>query len=354
MSRNTNTVIALTPYTCEAEIVEGLDAFAAAELRAVRGVEKLSVRYPRPDAVSFSFSGQHERLFQLRTIQSINRVFSFPVPRPKGLLGDQHFKQLVAGIRDVMALHPADTFRTLGIAAAGAQSTVMQRLRSEMAHAIGLQSVEDKGDLQVRIRPAPEGGGWQCLVRLTPRPLATRSWRVRNYAASLNATVAYVMSLLTQPNENDVYVNLCSGSGSLLVERLALGMTGTVMGVERDPHVQMHAMENLAAAGHRYASHLLTADVRTTPFPDRVANAITADLPFGQASGSHQENIALYPAILKEAARIALPNACFVAITHEVHLFERQLSIQNDWRVEQSLMITLRGLHPRVYVLRRV
>jgi 23S rRNA G2445 N2-methylase RlmL len=354
MSRNTNPVIAPTRFACEAEIVEGLDTFAAAELRSVRGVDKISPRYPRPDAVTFSFSGQCERLFRLRTIQAVNRVLNFSVPRPKALLGDQHFKQLVTGIREVIALHPADAFRTLGIAAAGAQSSVMQRIRSELAQALNLQSVEDKSDLLVRIRPALEGDGWQCLVRLTPRPLATRSWRVRNYAAALNATVAHVMALLTEPRADDMYVNLCSGSGSLLVERLALGMTGTGMGVECDPHVQMLAMENLAAAGHRCSSHLLTADVRTIPFPDSVANAITADLPFGQASGSHEENIALYPLILKEAARIALPNARFVTITHEVQLFERLLADHTYWQLEQSLMITLRGLHPRIYVLRRI
>jgi 23S rRNA G2445 N2-methylase RlmL len=338
---------------CEAEIVEELDDFAVSELQSIRGVEKVVARFPRPDAVSFSFSGDVRQLFRMRTIQSINRVLNFPVPRPKALLGDQYFKQLVGTIREVIALQSVGAFRTLGIAAAGAQSSVMQRIRSELAQAVGLQPVDDKGDLLVRIRPNPVGNGWQCLVRLTPRPLATRSWRVQNYGAALNATVAYVMALLTQPTVDDVYVNLCSGSGSLLIERLAVLTSGVVLGIERDSQAQMMAQENLAASGLRYSEHLICADVRTAPLPSGIATALTADLPFGQASGSHQENVALYPLILNEAARIATTGARFVVITHEVNLLERLLTVQKYWRIEQSVMITLRGLHPRIYVLRR-
>ena len=39
--------------------------------------------------------------------------------------------------------------------------------------------------------PARGGDGWETLVRTTPRPLATRYWRVCNYEAALNATVAH-------------------------------------------------------------------------------------------------------------------------------------------------------------------
>src|SRR5947208_2669780 len=81
--------------------------------------------------------------------------------------------------------------------------------------------------------------------------------------------------------------------------------------------------------------------------------ARSADLPFGHLVGSHEENVALYPAILREAARVARREAPFVLITHEVRLTEALLAASPEWATDAMLRVTLGGLHPRIFVLRR-
>jgi 23S rRNA G2445 N2-methylase RlmL len=67
-------------------------------------------------------------------------------------------------------------FATLELAAAGAESAVMQRIATTLAERLKLRVVPSEGDLQVRVRPSQTG--WDVLLRLTPRPLGTRAWRV--------------------------------------------------------------------------------------------------------------------------------------------------------------------------------
>jgi tRNA G10 N-methylase Trm11 len=112
------------------------------------------------------------------------------------------------------------------------------------------------------------------------------------------------------------------------------------------------ARSNLLAAGHT-TPELHGWDARALPLPDASVSALAADLPFGHLVGSHAQNVELYPAILREAARVAVPGAPFALITHEVRLAEDSLAQLPAWQVDQVLRVTLGGLHPRIFLLRR-
>ena len=99
---------------------------------------------------------------------------------------------------------------------------------------------------------------------------------------------------------------------------------------------------------------LVQADAQTLPLPDNHVTQIVADLPFGQHIGSHDENTWLYPALLQEASRVAAIGAMFTIVTHEVTLMEACLPLIPQWQLRKETMITLSGLHPRIYVLERI
>ncbi len=263
-----------------------------------------------PGEVRFSPTGDPRRALQLRAVQAVYSSAAFAVPRPKALLGDAHFRRLGAQIDAVLRDWPAGTFRTIHIAAAGAESAVMRRLLSTLATRTGLEPDETEGDLLVRLRP-DRAGGWETLVRLTPRPLATRTWRAQNYPGALNAAVASAMARLLQPTARDVYVNLCCGSGTLLIERAAHGAAARLIGLDIAPAALSLCRANLNAAGSGLAARveLIQADAGAAPLPNGSITTLCADLPFGQQVGSHAANLALYPAALADAARIAAPGA---------------------------------------------
>jgi 23S rRNA G2445 N2-methylase RlmL len=304
-------------------------------------------------AIGVRISGELRPLLGLRAASSVYLVERFAIPRPKALLGDALLRAVAETAASITRMHPAGSFRTLFLSAAGADSAVLRRLKDELAARLGLGVGADDGDLLLRLRRAPDDAGWELLCRLSPRPLATRAWRVCNLEGALNGPAAHAMALLTQPDPDDRYLNLGCGSGTLLVERLLLGPAARAIGCDTDATALACAEANLRAAGLGGRCELHPWDVRNLPLPDSSVSAITADLPFGHLVGSHAANLTLYPALLAEAGRVARPGARAALLSHELRLMERLLADSPSWALEGLTRVDVGGLLPGIFLLRR-
>jgi len=336
----------------EIVVAEGLEPLARDELRRFGRAMRLD-NDERPGVIRARYTGDLRALPGLRLAASVYLARHFAVPRPRALLGDEHLRLALADCETVLRLHPHGTFHTLFLSAAGADSAVLTRLKTELAGRLGLAVGDDDGDLLLRLRRDESQTGWDWLVRLSPRPLATRSWRVCNMEGALNGPVACAMNLLTAPAAGDVYVNIGCGSGTLLIERLLLAPAKRAIGCDTDARALACTRANLDAAGVRARAEVQPWDARSLPLPDAAIDVITGDLPFGHLVGSHAQNLELYPALLAEAARVARPGARCVLLSHEVRLMERLLAGLPAWRVERTIRVDLGGLYPRIFVLRR-
>ncbi|MCY4147370.1 MAG: RNA methyltransferase [Chloroflexi bacterium] len=332
----------------EVEAVPGIEALAMRELRAKLGSRLVWMRPARAGFFRFGCRGEPASLNSLRSPIALYAVRHFDIPRPRALLGNQRFTRLCELLRA-----RASAFRcppsSFGIGAAGSDSPVMLRLRAELVAALGLPYAADgKGHLYMRLLRG-DRGGWEALLRTTPAPLSKRAYRKVNVPGALNATVAYAMTCLAAAPANATAVNLCSGSSTILIEHALSQPTHRLLAIDRDAARLAAGRDNAAAGKCARITHLL-ADARATPLPCQRADLLYADLPFGNLIGTHAENAKLYPAILREAARLARPQAKFVVLTHEIKLLRRCLR-GSDWRIAAELAITLSGLHPRIFVL---
>ena len=340
----------------EAEILPGLERFAAAELERRFGRAVAVEEQAEPGDLPFTFEGDAYDLLQLRTAVAVYKVLRYDIPRPRALLGHQHLTRLVEAIEEVQRLHPPRSFRTFRFSAAGRDSSVFMRLKDEIAAQTGLQNDPEEADLLMRVRPAPgEARGWDVLVRLSPRPLATRHWRVCNMPGALNATIAAAMVELTQPREDDFFLNPMCGSGTLLIERLGRLPADIAAGCDTDLNALACARQNVAEAGLGHRLDLLELDATDLQgIPDGACTALAADLPWGQLVGEQAELEWLYPAALGEWARVAAPGARLVVVTHMVELFEGLLGeVAPLWALVDVVKVFQGGLHPRIYVLVR-
>ena len=144
---------------------------------------------------------------------------------------------------------------------------------------------------------------------------------------------------------------MCCGSGTLLIERAACGPFGKLIGCDIDLSALACATRNVKAFGQHMELH--TWDATAMPLPDASVSAITADLPFGLRVGSHANNETLYPALLREAARVAKPRARCVLMSAEVKLLQRTVEQEDSWDVIETMRVNLSGLQPVVVVLQR-
>jgi tRNA (guanine6-N2)-methyltransferase len=333
----------------EAEIAEGLLAIASEEIAAMLGKSGSIFKNPRTDSLPFRYEGNFQNLLELRKVLAVYRLLRFEVPRPKALLGHQHLQRIIEAAQPIIT-HAK--FQTLTINAAGSDSSVMLRLKEELAKTLGLAVGEDEGDLLLRIRRSPKAKTWDVLIRLSPRPQASRAWRVCNYPGALNASVASAMISLTNPTPQDTFLNIACGSGTILIERALDSSVQAIIGFDKSVEALDCARQNIMAAGCQ-SIQLIEGDGTVLPLANASIDVLAADLPFGRLQGSHSENERLYPALLHEAARVAKQGARFVLISHEVKLMEQCLKASKAWTILSVQMVTLTGLHPRIFLLER-
>jgi hypothetical protein len=306
-------------------------------------------------SLRFAFQGSLAELLGLRTAHSAYLALAFSGRRPTALLGHQNLRALLERIQVIRQLHPPGTVCTFRFGVAGRDTSTFRRLATELEAQSGLRHDPDDGELLIRIRPSGRpDDGWEALLRLSPRPLSTRAWRVANYPGALNATIAAAMIDLTQPRSDDHFINLMCGSGTLLVERLLLCRTAEALGVDISGEALSAARANLAAAGVSRGARLMESDAVLTGLDMARYTVLCADLPYGNLVGSHRENSVLYPMLLEEAGRMAAPGARFAVITHEIRLFDATLEdARNLWQAERTFRVFQGGQRPQVYLLRR-
>lgn len=342
----------------EVETIVGLEEFARREIRQRLGKQaRIAESQPLAGRIALTFDGGIRRFDALRTAAAVHRVETFAVPRPRALLGHQHLTRLLAAVRDILNARPDGTFRTFRIAAAGAGSAVFTRLRQEIASATALQSTDAAAHLHIAIRRAPDApSGWQALIRTTAMPLSARRWRVCDMQGALNANIAAAMASLAHGGATERMLNVCCGSGTLMIERLGMGRAASITGVDISADALQCADANLRAAGHRTSATLLRADCGALPLRTASVDTITADLPYGMLSGGGNIS-ALYRAALTESARVAAPNASLVLITTRRRALLDALDDARYWRMLESIPLSVpyrNGyIKPQIYRMRR-
>jgi ubiquinone/menaquinone biosynthesis C-methylase UbiE len=337
----------------ELEVVPGLEPIVHDELRERLGLSVAAHPTGRDGRLSLRWSGEPAALLGLRTVSAVHLVERFDVRWPGALLEPHRLDRMVDLARRAIALHPPASFTTLRISAAGADSPELTRLAAEIADALGLAVTREAPQLQIAIR---RSDAWEALVRLSPRPLSTRPWRVCNLPGALHAAVASAMVRLAGPWSDERYLNVASGSGTLLVERLAQGPAARAVGVDLDSAAIECASANLAAAGADAA--LVRGDVVALPFPTASFDTVVTDLPYGMLMGRPETNRDLYPAVLAEAGRVVVGGGTMVAITASARLLERAIDASPAWSASRALRLAIpfRGgyVKPTVYVLGRL
>lgn len=364
-----------------AEVVSGIEDMAAAEIAELGG----STIEPGDGGLRFRHTRPAE-LLKAGMLSAVYRESRFAVPRPKALLGDAAVRQLTATLSEV-ARAARPQLATFRLAAAGADSAVFRRVAGALESMTALREDPDDGQVLVRVRPyrSGQGSGWEVLMRLTPRPLSTRSWRTCNRPGGLNATVAVAVNEMLGLDQRGAYLNLMCGSGTLLVERALAGPHGSLVGVDADASAIECTATNLSAAGVGGEAVLITGDVNDPALVGRLRaefgprfgagheagheaghgagpgtglgagfGSIAADVPWGDAVGSHGENLGLHRAVARMATELLTPDGRLGVVSHELKVLKQVFEHDPAWRVVSRRQVSHGGHNPVVLVLERV
>ncbi len=339
----------------ECEVLRGLKSFAVKEIKRLFGDHVSIIADTDEESVKCFFAGDARKLLGLRTVVAVYAGANMRIPGPQALVLPHNFQYVISLIKFAESLHGPRAFTSIRFNAAGDDSPLFKKLGSKISKAASLKYDPRDGDHMLRIRPTEYGEwGWDVLVRLSPRPLSARGWRVANMPGAVNATIASAMVTLTNPQASDSYINLMCGSGTLLIERAQFGKPKKIVGIDSSSKSLAMATTNMQAAGFAKDIELQKMDATALRFPDASFNKIVADVPWGQLIGTHTENNELYPALLREAARIGEAYADFIVLTHDIARFETILQVNCfGWKVKAVYQISQGGKHPKIYHLKK-
>jgi tRNA (guanine6-N2)-methyltransferase len=334
----------------EVEVLDGLAPICKVELTELLGAEGQVLKSKRPDQLTFEFKGRSSALLRLRTAVAVFQLLYFKVPNPRSVVQGPNLERLLAAIDRIKQHGRFSSFR---IGAAGSDSPTFQKIKNLIERNTGLTFDRDGGEMVIRFRRSQlKPFGWDVLIRITPRPLSARQWRVENMPGALNATVAAAMVLATKPRQSDRFLNIMCGSGTILAERAAICPAAQMLGVDIASSALKKAERNLSRL--RSKPLLLCEDIQRLSLKDRSFNVVCADLPWGRLVGDRAKLQGLYAETIRQAGRVCEAGGTFAVLTQENGLFEGALGdFKADWELLSSARVKQADYKPTLYLLRR-
>jgi 23S rRNA G2445 N2-methylase RlmL len=179
-----------------------------------------------------------------------------------------------------------------------------------------------------------------------------RDYKLEHLPGSLRPTAAATLVWLTQPADDDIFLDPMCGAGTILIERAHMGRYRMLLGGDIRAEALTIARDNI---GPRYKPiELRQWDARSLPLDAASITAAAVNLPFGKQIGSAEENRALYPEVLRELARVLRPGARLVALTGDRRTFDDALRRARGLAQRAIYPVLVLGHPAAVYLVERV
>jgi tRNA (guanine6-N2)-methyltransferase len=247
-------------------------------------------------------------------------------------------ERLRESVRDgaLAALRPADHAVRFRV---GDLGPGRWELRDRLVDGYGWRN--DPGSWDVNVEP--HGAELGALY------LTQRYGELRRTPASTNPLIGAVLVRLAKIQSGQTVLDPFCGAGTLLVLAGEMAAPGRLFGGDVQRRWLAMAAENLELRGVRAA--LFRADATRIPVTTGAVDRVLANLPFGKRVGTHRGNEELYPAALREIARVLPGSGRAVLLTDDKRLFRETVQRTPLLRVIKEVVLTRGGLHPSAYVL---
>ncbi|MFT5088215.1 MAG: tRNA (guanine6-N2)-methyltransferase [Candidatus Latescibacterota bacterium] len=341
--------------------IPGLEGITAREITDLGGRS----RERRRGLVFFEWDGDPATLLHLGTAED---VFALVAREPVSLEkeGLEQIGALVegAGAWDVAlaALHRAQPrrskrvrFRVVAQRHGGGQRYVRKEVDRQVGEAVAQRFPSWKGvdeDAAVEVWILEENGEALCGVRLSDRTMRHRTYKKSSIAASLRPVIARAMVTLTEPKEEDVFLDPMCGAGTLLIERGESGRYRQLLGGDIREEALDAGRSNI---GPRYKPiELRVWDACQLPLDMGSVSAAACNLPFGKKVGEKSELKVLYARFMPELRRVVTPGAVAVLMTSERVWLEQAMAGGDHFYCERLLPVWVLGQKAFLFKLRAI
>ncbi len=262
-----------------------------------------------------------EKVKKLRSVSKGYLVLQDSAFNPNYIAGH---KSILNSLIDIVLKN--DNFKTFKINCAGVGS---EEVRSIARYVEDTYKISETEEADLKIHIVKVGNLWEIGVQITPRPLSVRDYKVSNMSGAMDPTIAYAMNHFANLNSAESYLNIFSGSATLLVEAAqCYENLERLVGFDNDKKHLSLSIQNIKKAGLIKRIEIKEADIFDNPDFGKF-DVVVSDLPFGMSISKGEDLEGLYKYFVEYSERVLNPGGRLVVYTAEHELFESVMSNSN-------------------------
>jgi 23S rRNA G2445 N2-methylase RlmL len=293
--------------------ISGLKPVVLDELR----LNNLQILQEAGDAVYVSFTETVlPKIKQLRSVARAYVVLHSAKYHPTHIA--KH-KAILGELVDIVLENNKKQFTSFNIRCAGADSKEVRAIATYIQDTFVLEEREE-ADLKIHFIKPEEM--WEMGIQITPRPLSVREYKVAHMSGAMDPTIAYAVNSLANLETAKSYLNIFSGSATLLIEAgQCFPRIAKLIGFDNDKKHLSLSIQNIKKAGLIAKIQVKEADI--FDYPDfGQFDVIVADLPFGMAIAKSGDLEKLYKKFVTYCEDKLLPGGRLVIYTSEYEPIE--------------------------------
>ena len=344
----------------ELEVLPGLEPLALNECSTL-GLPPVAMQ--ERGKLSFPYNVHHlPKLLSLKIVASAHIAVSVPGKRPSALRGHQALTVIQEAVENIRTNTPFES-DTCRFGMKGSTSSEAVHLREEIARRCSLIENEDSGEQLFRIRRSISLDGWDIVIRVSPKPLSTRTWRVADYRGALHANIAAAMVTLLAREQSrggiersPIVLDPFCGSGTLLCELMEDSSYVSLIGgdISQDAlHACRLNIETQKGAAFFNSTTIYEGSAAQIPLKKDSIDAILTNPPWGEAHGKREDLENLYTSFLSEAHRVLKKGRVLICCTQATDIIFQIIEKQAfDWKISDQLQVFNGSFCPTLLVIR--
>ena len=281
-------------------------------------------------------------------LKSITRVF---LVRKDTKLNPKYIskhKSLLGELIDIVITN--DTFSTYSLSCAGKETEEVKEIINYLESHFHFEK-EIQADLKIFIGKNKDT--WELGVEATKKPLSQRDYRQINLEGALDPTVAYAINTFCSLNTIKNYLNIFSGSATLLIEAAMINSHVNYIGFDNDKKRTSAAIQNIKKANLIKTVQLKVLDIFDNPNLGTF-DVIVSDLPFGMRISKKHDIRNLYTTFLNYCEHVLNRDGSLVVYTTEHETFLNILN-QSKFAIKKEISLKIISsvnsyLYPKIYI----
>lgn len=294
-------------------------------------------QYPNPHVVKEEadslFLDFVQNLTEIKHLRSVSRAYIVAQNSKYNPFYISNHKSILGNLIEIVINGNKDAFKTFKITCAGPDSPEVRDIAEYVQRTYGLTEKEE-ADMKIHIVKPDEI--WEIGVQITPRPLSLRDYKIRSMSGAMNPTIAYAINSLCGLENANSYLNIFSGSATLLIEAgQCFPNLKQLVGFDNNKKCISLAIQNIKKAGLIKRIELKERDVFDKPELGKF-DVITSDLPFGMSISKNEDLESLYRCFVEYCQETLNHSGKLVVYTSEHEMLKKIIS-ESKFKIVKTL-----------------